>query len=656
MGAARPWRPASRCAAVVVGPGLGRDAATAAEVRRLVAESPVPVVVDADGLFALGRVGGDDSLQARLAGGPHPPRRRVRPADGRPTRARTGSPRPGGWPPPRARWRCSRARPRRWPTRPAGCCWACPAPPPLATAGTGDVLSGMIGAMVARGVAPLEAAALAAHVHGRAGGLGPVEGLVAGDLPDLVARVLSGMRSDRRRGGPPWLTAGGRPGPTSTSMPCATTPRSWSGWSDPAALCAVVKADGYGHGAVPVARAALEGGARWLAVALVEEGVALREAGIEAPILLLSEPPAEAMAEAVARRLVPTVYSTGGLELLSAAADGDRRRRSRSTSRWTPACTGSGADPADGAGPGRPPSPPIPGWPSARCGPTWPWPRATSPDDRRVHRRAARAVRRRAGRPGRGRPPAPDDPRGQLGRRHRRPRGPARHGALRHRRLRGGPDPGPGRRDRRGHRGRAAPAGPLAPGPGDLDARPRRRGAALLRPAAAAGAALDGGHRAHRLRRRGPPPPLRPGRRGADRRGPPAAGRSGDHGPDGGRLRPGRDRPRWRWATRWSCSAARATEEITADEWAGLLGTISYEVLCDIGARVPRLTAGGVRVAGLSPAGRRRTRGHRQYHSAVAPGTDLADTGPGGRRLHPLPAVGVPDPGGVRGRRSRRPT
>ncbi len=51
----------------------------------------------------------------------------------------------------------------------------------------------------------------------------------------------------------------------------------------PARLCAVVKADGYGHGAVPVARAALAGGAEWLAVALVEEGVELREAGIDAP-------------------------------------------------------------------------------------------------------------------------------------------------------------------------------------------------------------------------------------------------------------------------------------------------------------------------------------------------------------------------------------
>ncbi len=83
--------------------------------------------------------------------------------------------------------------------------------------------------------------------------------------------------------------------------------------ADPAALCAVVKAGGYGHGELPVALAALEGGATWLAVALVEEGVTLRDAGVEAPILLLSEPPREAMAEAVARGLVPTVYSAEGI-------------------------------------------------------------------------------------------------------------------------------------------------------------------------------------------------------------------------------------------------------------------------------------------------------------------------------------------------------
>jgi alanine racemase len=92
----------------------------------------------------------------------------------------------------------------------------------------------------------------------------------------------------------------------------------------PAELCAVVKADGYGHGALPVARASLEGGATWLAVALVEEGVTLRDAGIEAPILLLSEPPARAMDEAVARRLVPTVYTKGGVEALGHAAGRQR--------------------------------------------------------------------------------------------------------------------------------------------------------------------------------------------------------------------------------------------------------------------------------------------------------------------------------------------
>ena len=64
----------------------------------------------------------------------------------------------------------------------------------------------------------------------------------------------------------------------------------------PAGLCAVVKAGGYGHGSVAVARAALGGGASWLAVALVEEGATLRGHGIDAPILLLSEPPAGAVA------------------------------------------------------------------------------------------------------------------------------------------------------------------------------------------------------------------------------------------------------------------------------------------------------------------------------------------------------------------------
>jgi alanine racemase len=52
-------------------------------------------------------------------------------------------------------------------------------------------------------------------------------------------------------------------------------------------LCAVVKADGYGHGAVPAARAALAGGARSVAVAAAGEAAALRAAGIDAPILVM---------------------------------------------------------------------------------------------------------------------------------------------------------------------------------------------------------------------------------------------------------------------------------------------------------------------------------------------------------------------------------
>jgi alanine racemase len=55
----------------------------------------------------------------------------------------------------------------------------------------------------------------------------------------------------------------------------------------PARLCAVVKADGYGHGAVPAARAAQAGGAPWLAVATAVEAAQLRAAGIDGPLLVM---------------------------------------------------------------------------------------------------------------------------------------------------------------------------------------------------------------------------------------------------------------------------------------------------------------------------------------------------------------------------------
>ena len=89
-------------------------------------------------------------------------------------------------------------------------------------------------------------------------------------------------------------------------------------------LCAVVKADGYGHGAVPVARAALEGGASWLAVALVEEAAVLRGEGIDAPILVLSEPPPAAMGVAAGLDLRVAVYTDEGIAA-AARVDGGLR-------------------------------------------------------------------------------------------------------------------------------------------------------------------------------------------------------------------------------------------------------------------------------------------------------------------------------------------
>ena len=182
-----------RFEALVVGPGLGTSAGTAEAVRRLVSGAPVPTVVDADGLTALGDAGAaaaivaaregvpvvftpHDGEYARLAGGP-PGADRI--ADVRALAARTGATvllkgsttvvaSPDG------RVLLESIGSAR-----------------LATAGSGDVLSGVIGSFLARGLGPLEAAALAAHVHARAAERGHAEGLLAGDLPVLVADVLS---------------------------------------------------------------------------------------------------------------------------------------------------------------------------------------------------------------------------------------------------------------------------------------------------------------------------------------------------------------------------------------------------------------------------------------------------------------------------------
>ena len=93
----------------------------------------------------------------------------------------------------------------------------------------------------------------------------------------------------------------------------------------PAEVCAVVKADGYGHGAIAVAEAALGAGATSLAVALVEEGAVLRKAGITAPILLLSEPRLDDIEIALHYDLEVTLYTAAGIEAAADAAVADDR-------------------------------------------------------------------------------------------------------------------------------------------------------------------------------------------------------------------------------------------------------------------------------------------------------------------------------------------
>ena len=175
--------------AVVIGPGLGTGDETAAAIRRVVAEAAVPVVVDGDGLTALG----PDAWRL-LA-----PRRKpaiLTPHDGeaarigpKPTADRLGSAR-------------ALAEATSATVLLKGPTTVIAAPDgrtrvsitggsQLATAGTGDVLAGTIGALVARGAAALEAASAGAWLHGRAADHGPADGLVASDLLDLLPEALA---------------------------------------------------------------------------------------------------------------------------------------------------------------------------------------------------------------------------------------------------------------------------------------------------------------------------------------------------------------------------------------------------------------------------------------------------------------------------------
>lgn len=90
-----------------------------------------------------------------------------------------------------------------------------------------------------------------------------------------------------------------------------------------AGVMAVVKADAYGHGLLPVAQAVMAGGASWLGVALLSEALALRAAGITAPVLAWLTGPGEDYAAAISAGVDLSVGSVGDLVAISEAA---RRR------------------------------------------------------------------------------------------------------------------------------------------------------------------------------------------------------------------------------------------------------------------------------------------------------------------------------------------
>jgi NAD(P)H-hydrate epimerase len=190
---------ATRTKAIVVGPGLGasavgraRSPGPASLVGEFLATTEAPAVVDADALGALGSLEGvlgvarsrskamvltpHDGEYQRLSG--HPPRP-DRVAEARDAARRSASV-------------VLLKGPTTVVAAPDGRVALCAAgPTSLATAGSGDVLSGIVAAFLARGLEPWLAASLAAQVHGLAARLGPSEGLIASDLAPLVSQVLS---------------------------------------------------------------------------------------------------------------------------------------------------------------------------------------------------------------------------------------------------------------------------------------------------------------------------------------------------------------------------------------------------------------------------------------------------------------------------------
>jgi NAD(P)H-hydrate epimerase len=179
---------------VAIGPGLGRDAATAPLVRRVIAAATCPVVIDADALYALGAPDGAIGAGTYVLTPHVGEASRLTGLDaGAIEAARVDAPR--DW---AARWNAVvvlkgaptvvAAADRRAAVNPTGNAG-------MATAGMGDVLTGAIAALVAQGLGTFEAAALAVHAHGLAGDTVAVErgpiGLVAGDVCEALPGALA---------------------------------------------------------------------------------------------------------------------------------------------------------------------------------------------------------------------------------------------------------------------------------------------------------------------------------------------------------------------------------------------------------------------------------------------------------------------------------
>jgi NAD(P)H-hydrate epimerase len=184
-----------RFRSLLVGPGLGRDDVTAAQARRVVVDADVPVVIDGDGLFAM--AWNPDGAAALLRSRRAPTV--LTPHDGE--YALLAGERP-------STDRILAARRLAADTRsvvllkgvatvvadPTGAALVVTSGDErLATAGTGDVLTGMIAGLLALGVPAMQAAAGAAWLHGRAASTGPLHGLVAGDLLALVPGVVESL-------------------------------------------------------------------------------------------------------------------------------------------------------------------------------------------------------------------------------------------------------------------------------------------------------------------------------------------------------------------------------------------------------------------------------------------------------------------------------